>query len=437
MKKFDKFQNMLEKAMTPIIDVIGKNKSIQALTKGFMNTLPISLGVVVLAVLINLPFEGWQTFLANTKLQTAGMELISSTLSLLAIYALITISYSFTQQEGENALIGTIVTLGAFLAMMPVYTAEIDGAQTSVFLTANMGSSGIFVAMILVLIIPRLYCKLMKKNIRIKLPDSVPPMVSDSLSPSIASVIIFTGVFFVKWAFTLTPWGDIFSFVTDVISKPIMFFGASPISLILFYTFCNLLWFFGIHPNPLTNTYHGVVMVAALTANIEAFVAGEPLPYMNLFIVLSCIYIGGNGNTLGLCLSMLFAKSEKYKSMRKLVIVPNIFNINEPIIFGFPLMLNPIYFIPMVTTSLISGFVALGLTQIIPVAYNPTISMSWVVPGFIVTFLRGGIPFLGIWLICLGIHFILYLPFFKMDDNKTYKEEQELARQKGLHTDIA
>ena len=90
--------------------------------------------------------------------------------------------------------------------------------------------------------------------------------------------------------------------------------------------------------------------------------------------------------------------------MRKLVIPANIFNINEPIIFGFPLMLNPLYFIPMVLSPLVSGLFAMFYMNLIDINVNPTISMPWVTPGFVTTFFTGGFPLALLWFLCLLIH---------------------------------
>ena len=317
---------------------------------------------------------------------------------------------------------------------MPIKTSEIDGVMATSLLTSNMGSNGIFVAMIVGLLTPWIFCKLMNKNLKLKLPDSVPPMVADSLAPTFVAMILFFGVFMIKWGISLTSYGDIFTFITEVISKPVMYFGTSPWALIFMYCFMNLCWFFGIHPSPILSCYIPVLMAAG-TANTEAFLAGQALPYLTFSIVGAAVYVGGNGNTLGLCIATLFAKSEKYKSMRKLVIPANIFNINEPIIFGFPTMLNPLYFIPMVFTSLASGAVAILLVNILPVTLNPTISLPWVTPGFVSSVMSGGLNLLLIWGVSVTIHFLMYLPFFMVDDANAYKDEQEMLKASEIAAD--
>ena len=434
MSFFDKFQNGLEKVMGPFANVVSTNKFIRALTAGFMASMPITLGTAAIAVLGNLPITPWQNFLVSTGLYQVAQDFISLTLSLLAIYVVISISYNYTKIEGKNAITGAVVSAEVFITLMTIKTSEIDGVMATSLLTSNMGSNGIFVAMIVGLLTPWIFCKLMNKNLKLKLPDSVPPMVADSLAPTFVAMILFFGVFMIKWGISLTSYGDIFTFITEVISKPVMYFGTSPWALIFMYCFMNLCWFFGIHPSPILSCYIPVLMAAG-TANTEAFLAGQALPYLTFSIVGATVYVGGNGNTLGLCIATLFAKSEKYKSMRKLVIPANIFNINEPIIFGFPTMLNPLYFIPMVFTSLASGAVAILLVNILPVTLNPTISLPWVTPGFVSAVMSGGLNLLLIWGVSITIHFLMYLPFFMVDDANAYKDEQEMLKASEIAAD--
>jgi PTS system cellobiose-specific IIC component len=113
--------------------------------------------------------------------------------------------------------------------------------------------------------------------------------------------------------------------------------------------------------------------------------------------------------------------------MRNLMTIPNIFNINEPVIFGVPVMLNPIFFIPMVLSAILPGLVGLGLCSILPIPLNPTIQMPWAMPMFLSALLMGGPLYMGVVLICMAVSALLYFPFFKIADNQAYEEEQALA----------
>ena len=425
MNFFDKFQNGLEKVVGPFATAVGKSKYIQALTEGFMYSMPLTLGVALIAVLANLPIEPWTQFLKNTGMYSTALEVVSLTLSLLAVYVVGAIGYAYTKKENEKGIIGAIIALASFIVLIPVqrFTTE-QGKSVSTLATSYLGSDGIFLAIILGLAVPSLYCWLMKKNLRLKLPDSVPPMVSQSLAPTFVTMIIFTTIFVIKYACTFTPYGNLFTLVSTLIGKPIAAFGANPVSLIIVFTLMNLIWFFGVHPNAILMPYMPILTLVNL-ANQEAFLAGNALPYLTFAVVATCVQIGGAGNTLGLCIASFFAKSEKYKAMRKLVRPANIFNINEPVIFGFPVMLNPLYFFPMVFSPAIVGLITYGLCQIFTFNINPTIAMPWVTPGFVTAFFQGGLSLLLVWILAVFIDFILYLPFFLIDDKNTLKLEQE------------
>ncbi len=425
MSFMDKLQGGLEKVVGPIAEKVTTNRFIIAMMEGFMYSMPVTLGTAVIAVLANLPFKIWINFLQSTGLYDVAQDFYALTLSLLAVYIVGAIGYAYTKNQNQNGAIGAVMALASFMVLQPIQKVPdaVTGYPTSMLAMSNMGSSGVFVAILIGLFIPALYCFLMSKNLRLKMPSSVPPMVSQSLSPTFVAMIIFVMLFAVKFVCTLTPYGDLFNMINTVIAQPVAKFGASPVALIVVFTLMNFFWFFGVHPNAILMCYMPVLMIAG-QENMAAYLNGEALPYYLFAVLGGCCQIGGAGNTLGLCIATLFAKSEKYKTLRKVFIPANIFNINEPIIFGFPIMLNPIYFIPMVFSPAVTGAVIWVLAKILIVPINPTISMPWVTPGFVTNFLSGGVIFLLFYLLALFIHFIMYLPFFLIDDSRVLKEEK-------------
>lgn len=427
MSFFDHFQSGLEKIVGPVTEKITTNRFIMALTEGFMCTMPITLGTAVIAVLANLPIKAWSTLLNNTGIYAVAQDFIALTLSLLAVYVVGAVAYCYTKNEKQNAITGALLALASFMVLLPIeHITNETGMAVSMLKTSYLGSEGIFVAILCGMFVSWMYCALMRKNLQLKMPDAVPPMVSKSLSPMFVAMIIFTIMFVIKYVCTLTPYGNLFTVINTLVAQPIAKFGASPVALISVFFLMNLFWFFGIHPNAILSCYMPILMMVG-AANTQAFIDGKELPYFMFAVLGGVVQIGGAGNTLGLCIATFFAKSEKYKTMRKIFLPANIFNINEPIIFGFPVMLNPLYFIPMILSPIVSGIVAIFLAQILPIHFNPTISMPWVTPGFVTVFLGGGFPLLLIWLVSLGIHTLMYFPFFLMDDKRTRLEEQASA----------
>lgn len=427
MSFMDSMQSGLERFMGPFAQKLSESKIISALTAGMMSSMPITLGVAAFAILGNLPFEPWQAFLASTGMGPHMLDIVAGTSSLLAAYIVPTIAYHYAKNEKENGLTAAVLALASFIVLQP-QNIIVGEASVAGLTQSNMGSNGIFVGMITAIAVAASYSALMKKNIKLKLPSSVPPNVSESLSPTFVSMILFLGVFVVRYAAGLTSYGNIFDLVANVVSKPVMLFGANPWSLILFHAFMNLCWFFGIHPAPILSVYIPVLMSAG-TANPEAFLAGTPsseLPYLTFSVLYGFCYIGGTGSTLSLAFSMFTAKSERYKVFRNVAVVPNIFNINEPMIFGMPIMLNPLFFIPMILASLVGGLMGIFALDVLGVgsAFNPTISLPWVMPPFVGPFITGGWK-LGLAIIAvIFVQMFIWYPFFKIADNQALKEEQ-------------
>lgn len=223
MKLFDSLQKLMEKFIEPIAIRLSKNKSLQAMQAGMMLTMPIILGSSVIAIVGNLPIGPWQEFLMQVGLFRLVYEVMASTLSMLAIYMVVAIAYTYAKNEGENGIVVAILALSSFITLMPQYMM-VNETNVPALLSSNLGSNGIFVSMIVAIVVAKLYCFLAKKNLRLKMPDTVPPMVSDSLGPIFIGMILFTGVAAVKYGFTLTSYNDIFVFISTMVAKPIMQF---------------------------------------------------------------------------------------------------------------------------------------------------------------------------------------------------------------------
>lgn len=421
MNFFDKLQTVMEKVISPIAKKMNENKVIKALASGMIATMPVSLGVAAICVLVTLPIPGWTDIVNSAGFSYIGNEIMSVTLSALAIYLVINVAYNYAQAEGENGMTAATISLGIFLMMMPVFI-EGKGYFLQAIETKYIGSDGIFVGMLISVLSSMAYCKLCKKNLKLKLPESVPPMVTNSLSPIFIAIIMFTFMAVVKYLFYISPYNNIFNFFNSIIAAPILKFGATPAAIIAVYTFASLMWFFGVHPSPIISTY-GVVLTTAMTANIEAFNAGNVLPYLSYYIIYLCLFFSGTGNTLGLTLCFSKAKSERYKSMKAISLVPNLFNINEPVIFGTPVILNPIFLIPMILNTLLPGLLGWAVTSFVTISINPTIEMPWVTPTFITAFIQGGIPLFLLILGCIVLTTIVWYPFFKIADDEALKEE--------------
>ena len=408
-------QGFLEKHVGPIAHKVSSFKVVKGLMSGMMATMPVTLGVALLSIINGLPIPPLQAFLTGTGMSATIADVLVVTMNLGAIYMCASVSYSYGKVLENKGLTTTVASIGVLLLLIPLGHAE-DG---STFITTRyLGSSGLFVALLVALIVPKALNFLMK-HIAIPMPDSVPQFVNDSLSPMFCAIVIFTSATLLKWGMGLTSYGDVFNLINSTIAVPVMFLGSSPWAVVVYFILCNLLFFFGVHPSVLMSVYMPVVSTCAL-ANVEAYLAGQPLPYLPFIVMFSV----GSVDALGMELALLTAKSERYKTLSKVALVPAIFNISEPIIFGTPVAMNPYMFIPYILLKPVACAVAaIGLLLGLGNAYNPTVNMPFVVPLPITDFFIGG-PGLVV-IVCAAILAValLFIPFVKMADKEALEEE--------------
>lgn len=422
MAVFDKIQNIMDKTIAPVASKVADSKMLDALMGGMMCTLPMTLGVSVIAILINFPIPGFSDWVVSSGLMATGNSILTVTMNMMGIYISFFIGLRWGKVCGLSGYTGGIVSGAVFLAFMPQQSFE-DIPMASFINTSYMGSNGIFVAILLGLIVPKVTAILMSK-LEIKLPDMVPPMVADSLSPMFAAIVLFTAVWFAKWGLSFTPWGNLFDMINALIGTPVTMVGASPLAYIIVCSLQSIFWFFGVHPNVMLNFYAPVIM-ACSAANTEAIIAGEALPYGAWAVVALGTAIGGQANALGISISLLFTKSERFKAIRGIALVPSLFNISEPLMFGLPVVLNPTYFIPFVLNIPVCAIVVQALYALgLGAAFNPTIQLPWVLPQPVIAFMQGGIGCLVISVAVLAVSVLMYTPFTLMADRQALREEQ-------------
>lgn len=422
MAVFDKIQNIMDKTIAPVASKVADSKMLDALMGGMMCTLPMTLGVSVIAILINFPIPGFSDWVVSSGLMATGNSILTVTMNMMGIYISFFIGLRWGKVCGLSGYTGGIVSGAVFLAFMPQQSFE-DIPMASFINTSYMGSNGIFVAILLGLIVPKVTAILMSK-LEIKLPDMVPPMVADSLSPMFAAIVLFTAVWFAKWGLSFTPWGNLFDMINTLIGTPVTMVGASPLAYIIVCSLQSIFWFFGVHPNVMLNFYAPVIM-ACSAANTEAIIAGEALPYGAWAVVALGTAIGGRANALGISISLLFTKSERFKAIRGIALVPSLFNISEPLMFGLPVVLNPTYFIPFVLNIPVCAIVVQALYALgLGAAFNPTIQLPWVLPQPVIAFMQGGIGCLVISVAVLAVSVLMYTPFTLMADRQALREEQ-------------
>lgn len=440
----EKLEAFLNKFLGPIANWMSNNKFFSALSEAFMRTTPVTLGAALLLVIGNFPVPAWFNFIAESGLKVHFDAVIGGTINAISLFLVFNFAYIYARNAKQNPLTAGLLALGSFLILMPQKievatlketvtkfpsTAEVTNIESvEAYKTFFTGGTGLMVAILVGWLTAVLFVFLTKKNLVIRMPESVPTNVAESLSPTIISGIIFITFFIIRLLFAATPFDSIFYFIYGLIQAPLQALTSSPFAIIIIFTSANLLWFFGIHPNMV----YGVVMpmiMANGVANMNAASAGKPLPFLLMAVIAQVCGngFGGQGSTYGLVISMFTAKSDRYKQLRKLAGPPVIFNVNEPLVFGAPLMLNPIFFLPMVLSPILMGSSAWLMVKFLSFTeLNPLITLPWTTPAPILMGLQGGWKYLLIFLVALIINITLWFPFFKIADNKALAEEKEL-----------
>lgn len=376
----NKLEQIINDKLMPLAEKLTKNKILGALMEGFIRTSPITLGIAFITIVGNFPVPGWTQYLESIGIMQHVNAITNGATGVLTLYVIYSLAMAYASRIGTNEKNSAIISLAFFVMIMPqtiTTSAMQDGQLVESTINAlkldYLGGQGLFIGMIVALVVTRLYAYLSSKNLSFKLPDTVPPMVSQSLSPVFVVTIIFVLAFVIRVGFSYTASGDVINFFIQALNAPLMSLTASPISIIIIMGLLAILWFFGIH-NAVLQGPLGVISLTMVMGNITAYQNGQELPYL----LPSVIYGGmmASGFLGFVILKMFRGKSAKFKQLAKLSFIPSIFNITEPIMFGMPIILNPMFLIPQCFTQIICGFVTWGLVAtILPISLNPTMAL--------------------------------------------------------------
>lgn len=426
-----KFLEKLEKILLPIGSKIGNQKHLQAISVGMMMTLALivvgSLFLIVANPPINLDLVdpntgniflqfmiGWKKFaIANYDIITKPFNFTMGVVGLMTSF---TIAYSLANEYKLNNLTSGLISMVIFLMI----AAPIEDGK---IVMQYLGADGLFIAIIISLISVEVSMMVERLGWKFK-SEHVPPAVlsfMNALIPLFLNIIIIYGVSIIIFAKT----GKTIPQLIMAILTPALSIGNNIWGYLTILLFGNILWLFGINGTSVIFPIVFAIGIANTGINAELVRQGkEPEMLMNLQMFRVAI-LGGAGNTLGLILLMLKSKSEQLKTLGKLAFVPGICGINEPVIFGTPIIFNPILGIPFLITPIITVSLTY-ITQKIGL-----ISMGYIVdPSFAPFFVQGYLSSLDFrnlifYFILVGISLIIYFPFFKVYEKNLIAQEQE------------
>ncbi len=413
-------------------------KPIVALKDGFILTIPATLAGSLFLLIANFPIDGYNEFM--TSVLGSGWadplnQVAGATYDILAILVVLGLSYKFATMEGVDGISCSILALVSFLIVTSSTTTSASGeVVTGIIPKTWVGGNGIITAIIMGLLTSYIFCFFIKRKIIIKMPDSVPDGVSRAFAALLPGFVVFflsAVVYTVCRAFGGLTFTEL---VFAVIQTPLQAFSGSLPGGIFLVILIGLLFWCGIHgPNIVGGVMTPIWTAAALSNQSilnsgETLVVGENAEILTIQVFDVFIKLGGCGITLGLLIAaLLSAKSAQMKSITRLSIVPGIFNINEPVIFGLPIAFNAYFLVPFLVVpvvalmicyfSIVSGFLP---------PFNG-VQVPWTTPPIISGFLLAGWKGIVVQIAILITSIVLYFPFVKKHDHICRKQEEMSA----------
>ncbi|MGG2017512.1 PTS cellobiose transporter subunit IIC [Bacillus sp. S10(2024)] len=427
----------LERYVMPVAGRVAEQRHLQAVRDGIILTMPFLIIGSFFLIISALPIPGYNDFMANLfgpGWQKALGYPVSATFNIMSLIASFGIAYRLAEQYKVDALASGALSLVSFLLATPFQVSHIVEVTKESILVEGVipavltGSQGLFVAMILALISTEIYRVIIQKNIVIKMPETVPPAVSRSFVALIPGFVVIIVVWIIRLILEHTSFGSIHNIVGQLLQAPLSALGASLFGAVVAIILIQVLWACGIHGAAIVGGVMGPIWLSLMDQNRVAFQAGQDVPntitqqFFDLWI-----YMGGSGATLALVVAMLlFARSQQLKSLGRLSIGPGIFNINEMVTFGMPIVLNPLLLIPFILVPLVLTIVTYFAMEWGLVARPSGAAVPWTTPILFSGYLATGGKVSGVvmQLVNFFLAFFIYFPFLKMWDKQKQEEER-------------
>ena len=438
MKLYDSIIGIVQKHIAPLAAKVGNQPHVRAMRDGFIVAMPFIIVGSFILIFAFPPFSEdtqnifgrvWVDF-ATSNFDTIMMP-FNMSMGIMTIFVSLGVAYSLAKAYKMDGITSAVLSLMSFLLVAAP-------AKDGVLSMSHMGGTGIFTAVMCAFFSVELYRFMKKHNITIRMPEQVPPAIARSFEVLLPVLAIFITLYPLS-LFVQSQYDMLIPDAVMAMFKPLISASNSLPAIIGALLLCQLLWFAGIHGAAIVVGLLSPIFLTNIGANIEAFVAGDPIP--NVFTQPFWdfyIFIGGSGATLALVILMSFSRSAHLKSIGRMSAVPGFFQINEPVIFGSPIVMNPILFIPFVFAPVINatiayfavhlGFVGMG------VATTP-----WTTPALVGASWGSGWTFAPVLLVggLLILDLFIYLPFFKMFEKQLLADEVPAEKQAEQPSTVA
>lgn len=426
----DKLQNVL----LSISSKVETNKYLGSIKEAFTMFVPFII-VGSFGSMLNILVSGanglaqWIPWLSNLSPAFTAINFV--TISCMSLPIAFLIGYKLAEKENLPQLESGLIGLLSYLAVCPnTISTVVEGLKDPVVLNGLgagvIGAQGLFVSMIMSMVAVKFFGLLTNIDaFKIKMPDSVPTGIARSFNILIPIFIIITAFSVGGCLFNTFTGNYLNVWIYNIIQLPLQALANTTGGILVLALVNQLFWFLGIHGGMVIEGVRGPLSAAGLAENISAVQAGGVATnILTRGFWTSFVVVGGGGITLSLLIAIfIFSKREDHKSIAKFSLIPGICGINEPVVFGLPLVLNPIFAIPFILNSVIAAFIAVVATNIGFLTCG-VLDCPPGLPVFVTGFISYGIHGIIVQAIILIVTFIIWVPFVLMS-NKQAKLEQK------------
>ena len=424
-----------QKLMVPMMKFVNM-RGIIALKDGMLAILPLTVVGSLFLIIGQLPFEGLNQSIASVfgaDWTEPFMQVYSGTFAIMGLISCFSIGYSYAKNSGVEALPAGVLSLSSFFILLrSSYVPEKGEAIGDAITKVWFGGQGIIGAIIIGLVVSSIYTFFIKRKIVIKMPEQVPQAIAKQFEAMIPAFVIFLASMIVYiLAKVLTDGGTFIEMIYSVIQVPLQGLTGSLYGAIGIAFFISFLWWFGVHGQSVVNGVVTALLLSNLDANKALLASGKlslengahvvTQQFLDSFLILS-----GSGITFGLVVAMLFAaKSKQYRALGKVAAFPTIFNVNEPVVFGFPVVMNPVMFLPFILVPVLAAVIV--YLAIVTGFMQPFsgVTLPWSTPAIISGFMVGGWQGAVTQIVVLLMSTLVYFPFFKVQDRLAYQNENQ------------
>lgn len=439
----DRLMKFIQEKLTPVANFFGQQRHFAALQKGIMTTISFILVSAIFMILANPPvtlelveqggfwsiFSGWLTFATEYKMTL--LIPFNMTMGMISVIASFAIAYHLSSGYKMSALNNGLTSMILFLitAAPASYYQLADNTTISAMSTTYLGAAGLFTAILVSLLSVEITRFCQSHNLTIQMPDGIPPFLADifnSLVPLLINILVFFGGNIIISMFN--PALSIPSLLENLLRAPIAGVDSVPGALLVCF-FILAAWCVGVHGMMVVMPLTTPIVLAAFAENAELFANGQTPVFHPIFMTLAIAFLGGTGNTFSFVLLCLRAKSKQLKVFGKASIIPSIFRVSEPVIFGAPIMFNPILMIPFIVGGLLSA-VLFWLACTSGLLTSPYLLITGTFPIIINGFIKSlDYRYIIFEIVLAVILLFLWYPFFKVYDAQLLAKEQETEAQ--------